>query len=194
MFLDNSVSGSGTVTAFAPSPFTATTIVVSGYPGIVSVSFLMYGSRVSVQSGGHETLLASPPQPRPPLQFRQVWCASCRGLVPAASARDERLGFRGYCLKCVVELAARCERENRRLPGEGEFFCLSCPPGTAIRPQASLCTPERDGRRRLRCKGCRLRQLRERRQQRRAQAVAALRRSTHHSRSSRPRRRYRVGR
>lgn len=159
----------------------ASTLSVEGYgspiPAVSVFAHATVGTSATffckVSSGEHLPLIQRPAVTAPP-RPRTLWCAKCRHLVASAAMLDERLGFRGYCDRCVELLAARCQRENGgRLPAAGaEFFCGTCPPQKAIHPLAMLCTPERDGRRRLRCRTCRLRQLRERRRLRRVRGSA----------------------
>ena len=102
--------------------------------------------------------------------FKFIWCAACRHLVPKTQAQDLRLGFRGYCDRCVKRLAMRCERLHQRMPIlRQEFFCPIC---SEIKPLDALCPPEQDGRRRLRCRICRMTQLRDRRKVRQQREAA----------------------
>lgn len=159
-----------TVTACTITAMTSGTPLIPGYAAYHGSDFCW-----RVDSAAFQAMLTAPPPLlgfAPIRQVQRVWCAACRGLVPSASVQDARLGFKGYCGRCVNGLAARCVRENGRLPEVGEFFCPVCPAGIALQPLAQLCAPERDGRRRLRCKECRLNQLRARRKLRRLAAAA----------------------
>lgn len=136
------------------------TITVSGFPPIIAVTVIRDGQTIlTVQSGAFQmqTTYATGVV-RPMQHLRQTWCARCKRLVPGANAMDGRLGFRGYCGECVEDLASQTLRKYGRLPIVGqEFVCPAC---VVIKPMDQLTSPEADGRRRLRCRECRLGQLR----------------------------------
>ena len=136
----------------------ARTITVSGYQPIMAQTLVRPDGTIfgAVRSGDHLQLQIFGGVPTAPALVMQVWCPGCRKLVPAASTLDMRLGFKGYCGECVQGLADRCRLEHGRLPGPEEFYCLS---GSHICDRNDLCPPEADGRRRLRCRSCRLAQL-----------------------------------
>ncbi len=131
-----------------PITLIAATIVVSGFPPVHATQLRTNGYDFGISTTSRDLIkyLAFGHDPK------KQRCHGCRHWVNVPKFLDARLGYDGYCDRCVATHVQVCQSTYGRVPGRGEFYCMGC---SRILSLMDRCPPDADGRRRARCKACR---------------------------------------
>lgn len=138
----------------SPVGWVSTTICVSGYAPVIAWRVESSALALSV-SGPIDGIRATFTAFIEPQKQPRYVCGACNRNHGSKPFTDGRLGFIGYCAKCVSKLASRCGRKHGRLPVQGEFYCMKC---EDIVTTDLMVKPDSNGRRRWRCVPCRRKQ------------------------------------